>query len=103
MIALTKQAADMVKSVVPADPDRPACLRLWATEERDGSLQLHMKLEYGIREGDQVMEVEEIYVAVEPAAAQVLNGSLIDYDDEEDGGSFRVCPLGEVQPPAPGA
>jgi len=89
MITLSKGAADAVRiSLGPETPD-PFYLRVWLTEEQDGTLQFHMGLVGYVPEGDEVCESEGISISIEPATAQVLTGSEIDYD-ESNGGYFHV-------------
>ncbi len=52
-------------------------------------------LQYGLgfdkqREGDTVETIEGMQVFVDPGSAPYLEGSMIDYVEEETGGGFRI-------------
>jgi iron-sulfur cluster assembly protein len=91
VLTLTDNARDVVREMVSAaGAPEGSGLRIAADQDGDGPEALSLSLAPGPQEGDQIVEDAGSRVFVEPAAAELLEGSVLDAERHEDHVHFSV-------------
>lgn len=111
MITVTDSAARHLQGLMTEKPDSAGKgLRISIDRGGCAGLQYEMKLD-AQKPGDAVVERDGVQVLVDPASADFLRGSTIDYCDDLSGAGFRIanpnaarsCGCGTSFEPAAGA
>ncbi len=90
MITLTPPAVDMLRKVMTEKGLESHALRVFVAGGGCSGLSYGMTFTEGPELGDQVYEVDNLKVVVDPASLQYLDGAQIDYLDSLMGGGFRI-------------
>jgi iron-sulfur cluster assembly protein len=91
MLTLTDTAHEVVREMVEAaGAPEGSGLRIAADQEGDGAEALSLSLASGPLEGDEVLESAGSRVFVESAAAELLDGSVLDAERHDDHVHFSI-------------
>ena len=90
MIELTERAAQMVKSLLERYSEEGSVLRVQAFPGCCSGLSYQMMLDNQVDTQDQIVEVNGIRIAVDPESAALLQGSIIDFVENEQGQGFVI-------------
>ena len=95
MLALTPNAVEAIRTIVGPDAPAGAGLRI----SSDGATLEDAEFELGVEDepsaGDVVLAEEGVRVFVEPHAATLLAGMLLDAEGHEDHFHFSLAPQEE--------
>lgn len=90
-VTLTEKAAEIVKLVMEKKQKPNASLRLFIVQGGCCGLQYGLGITEKISEDDTVFESQGVKVVVDPISLPFVQGSVIDYEDDElMGGGFRI-------------
>ena len=90
MITLTSSAADQLQNLFQREAVSHAGLRVFVQAGGCAGFQYGLAYENTTQEGDTVVETNGIQIFLDPMAADLLEGSSIDFEDSLMGTGFRI-------------
>lgn len=90
-ITLTERAACELKDLMAAEGKATAALRVWVAGGGCSGLQYGMAIDDGEPEADDnVFEHDGIKILVDGLSLQYMDGSSVDFLDDNFGGGFKI-------------
>ena len=91
MITLTPRAITELKDLMATENKSSAALRVWVAGGGCSGLSYGMALDDGEpEEGDNLFEQEGIRIVVDPLSLNYMDGSSVDFVDDNLGGGFKI-------------
>lgn len=90
-ITLTPRAANELKELMSTQENPNAALRVWVAGGGCSGLSYGMALDESEPEqGDNVFENDGVRIYVDPMSLGYMDGSIVDYIDDDMGGGFKI-------------
>lgn len=90
-ITLSERAITELKDLMAAENKSAAALRVWVAGGGCSGLSYGMALDDDPPDaGDQVFEQDGIRVVVDPLSLQYMEGSSVDFVEDQQGGGFKI-------------
>lgn len=90
-VILTEKAAEIVKTILEKKNKPQAALRLFVVAGGCCGFQYGLGITEKVNDDDAVFESHGVTIVVDPISLQFVEGSVIDYEDDDlMGGGFRV-------------
>jgi len=90
-ITLTPRATTELKELMVSQEKTDAALRVWVAGGGCSGLSYGMALDDGVAdEGDQVYEQDGVKIFIDPLSLQYMEGSSVDFVDDDMGGGFKI-------------
>lgn len=90
-ITLTDKAAQEVKNLLAENDKQGAALRVWVAGGGCSGLQYGMAIdEQDAEENDLIFESHGVKILIDPGSLQYMDGSSVDYLEEQFGGGFKI-------------
>ncbi len=90
-VTLTEKAAEIVRTILEKKGKPGAALRLFIVAGGCSGFQYGLGITEKVSDDDLTFESEGIRILVDPISAPFVDGSVIDYEDDDlMGGGFRV-------------
>jgi iron-sulfur cluster assembly protein len=90
-ITLTSRAASELKDLIAAQENPCAALRVWVAGGGCSGLSYGMALDESEPEqGDNVFEDSGVRIYVDPMSLGYMDGSVVDFVDDDLGGGFKI-------------
>lgn len=90
-VILTEKAAEIVKTILEKKNKPQAALRLLVVAGGCCGFQYGLGITEKVNDDDAVFESHGVTIVVDPISLQFVEGSVIDYEDDDlMGGGFRV-------------
>ena len=90
MVTLTQEAAVQLKRILAEETDPDLGLRVFVAGGGCSGFQYQIVLENGIRDGDEINDVDGLKVYVDQFSSKYLEGAQIDFVNQLMGGGFTV-------------
>jgi len=91
MITLSTRAVSELKDLMESQQKQSAALRIWVSGGGCSGLQYGMALdEESPEENDNVYEHEGVKIFVDALSLNYMDGSTVDFLDDEFGGGFKI-------------
>lgn len=91
MITLTERAVCELKELMTSQGKMNAALRVWVSGGGCSGLSYGMGLdEEKPEEGDEVYEQEGVKIMIDGLSLNYMNGSSVDFVDDDFGGGFKI-------------
>lgn len=90
-ITLTPRASSELKELMSSQENPNAALRVWVAGGGCSGLSYGMALDESEPEqGDNVYEEDGVRIYVDPMSLGYMDGSVVDYIDDDMGGGFKI-------------
>jgi len=90
-IALTERAATELKDLMAGQDKGESALRVWVAGGGCSGLQYGLALDDNEPEaGDQIFENNGVKIVIDPMSLQYMEGSVVDFVDDNLGGGFKI-------------
>jgi iron-sulfur cluster assembly protein len=90
-VTLTEKAAEIVKAILEKKQKPNAALRLFIMPGGCCGFQYGLGITEKVNDDDAIFESHGVRIVVDPLSLQFVQGSVIDYEDDDlMGGGFRV-------------
>ena len=89
-ITLTEKAAAEIKGLFERQGVENAALRVFVSGGGCSGLQYGMAIADEIEEGDIEYSQHGVRILVDPLSAQYINGSSVDFIEDDMGGGFKI-------------
>ena len=92
MLALTEQAADVIRSMLMSDEDAPAeaGLRIDIGDQSEEGVDLDLSFVPGPEEGDDTLTEQGVNVHLSPEASALLDDKILDAHEHDDHVHFEI-------------
>jgi iron-sulfur cluster assembly accessory protein len=91
MITLTPRAATELKDLIVSQEKQGSALRVWVAGGGCSGLSYGMALDdQAPEEGDEVYEVDGVKVIIDSLSLGHMDGSSVDFVDDDFGGGFKI-------------
>ena len=92
MLALTEQAAEVIRTMVAGDQDAPAeaGLRIDIGEQSEEGVDLDLNFVPGPEDGDETITEQGANVHLSPEASSLLDDKVLDAHEHDDHVHFEI-------------
>jgi Fe-S cluster assembly iron-binding protein IscA len=92
MLALTEQAAEVIRTIVAGEDDAPAeaGLRIDVGEQSEEGVDLDLQFVPGPQEGDDTLSEQGCNVHLSPEASALLDDKILDAHEHDDHVHFEI-------------
>lgn len=90
-ITLTPRATNELKELMASQDKGSTALRVWVAGGGCSGLSYGMALDDNApEEGDQIFEQDGVRILIDPMSLTYMDGSSVDFVDDELGGGFKI-------------
>jgi iron-sulfur cluster assembly protein len=92
VLALTEQAAEVIRTIVAGEQEAPAeaGLRIDVGEQSEEGVDLDLQFVPGPEEGDDTITEQGVNVHLSPEAASLLDDKVLDAHEHDDHVHFEI-------------